>query len=677
MRRFSCPSLAAALIVALSFAPALADGPKDNLPDSVRRIPPPGVEVPPEDRQAIEKDLAELRAAIDGLEKSLAERPALLALLPDVEVYYKAVHDALAYDEIFDAKEIPIAKKLVQTGLARARELAEGKASWNTATGLVVRGYRSQIDGSVQPYGLVVPKEFSPEAARQFRLDFWCHGRGEKLSELAFINQRQNSPGEFTPPAAFVLHLYGRYCCANKFAGEIDCFEALADVQKHYPIDENRLVMRGFSMGGAACWQFLVHYPDRFAAAAPGAGFAETARFLNVFQNEQVQPTWYQKKLWRMYDCTDYALNTFNLPVVAYSGEIDRQKQAADVMAEAMKAEGLELVHIIGPKTAHSYEAGAKQKINELIDAAAAKGRNPLPEKIKFTTYTLRYNRCFWVAIDGLDEHWEKARVEAERGRTTTGDAMKIKTQNVSRLVLEFPARAGAGAQATIAIDGQSLKANFVPSGNLLTVRLHKTSGGWAIAKEPPTGPVKKPGLQGPIDDAFLGRFLMVRPTGKPHSEALGKWAADEMQHAMTHWRRQFRGEAPIKNDKDLAADDLEHANLVLWGDPSSNAVLANIAGRLPIQWTKEGVKVGDKTYDAATHVPVLVFPNPLNPERYVVVNSGFTFREYDYLSNARQVPRLPDWTVVDISTPPSSQWPGKIGDAGFFDEEWKLKKGE
>jgi len=71
--------------------------------------------------------------------------------------------------------------------------------------------------------------------------------------------------------------------------------------------------------------------------------------------------------------------------------------------------------------------------------------------------------------------------------------------------------------------------------------------------------------------------------------------------------------------------------------------------------------------------VPVLIYPNPLNPKRYVVINSGFTFREYDYLNNARQVPKLPDYAVVDIDTPPSSRRPGKIVTAGFFDEHWDL----
>ena len=71
-----------------------------------------------------------------------------------------------------------------------------------------------------------------------------------------------------------------------------------------------------------------------------------------MFQSEKVEPTWYEKKLWHMYNATDYALNIFNLPTVAYSGEIDKQKQAADVMAREMKKVGLELTHVIGPKTA-------------------------------------------------------------------------------------------------------------------------------------------------------------------------------------------------------------------------------------------------------------------------------------------------------------------------------------
>ena len=70
--------------------------------------------------------------------------------------------------------------------------------------------------------------------------------------------------------------------------------------------------------------------------------------------------------------------------------------------------------------------------------------------------------------------------------------------------------------------------------------------------------------------------------------------------------------------------------------------------------------------------MPVLIFPNPLNPTKYVVLNSGFTFREFDYLNNARQHPHLPDWAMIDVTTPADGKRPGRVAAAGFFDEMWR-----
>jgi hypothetical protein len=549
----------------------------------------------------------------------------------------------------------------------------------------------SKIDGSVQPYGLIVPESYQAKSPYRHRLDLWWHGRGETLSELNFIDQRQKSPGEFTPPHAFVLHPYGRYCNANKFAGEIDTFEALEHVKRHYPIDDDRIVARGFSMGGAACWQFAVHYPMMWCAAAPGAGFAETADFLKVFQKEKVEPTWYEQKLWHLYDCTDYALNLYNCPTVAYSGEIDPQKQAADMMAKALEKEGIRLVHIIGPKTPHRYHPAAQEEINRRIDRLAERGRDRVPTSIKFKTWTLRYNRMAWLRIDGLHRHWDWATVNVDR-LTTDPD---IRTLNVDALSLifgpgEFPgplptptfqapeaARAmlhPAAGKVSIGIDGQHVEGPAVMSDQSWTVSLRKEGDTWKVVDKADDGTLRKRhGLQGPIDDAFMDSFLFVRPTGTPHNDKVGTWTKAEMTHAVDHWRKQFRGDARVKNDNEVSPDDIAKHNLVLWGDPSSNQILAKIAAKLPISWDAKGVWVGDKSYDPGHHVPVLIYPNPLNPHKYVAINSGFTYREYDYLNNARQVPKLPDFAVVDIDTPPSARWPGKIVAAGFFGEQWEL----
>ncbi len=665
------------LLPVLVFAPGVglrADGPRDNLSDNVRRISPAGIAIPPEEEAALKAGIDQLGREIASLRDRLKGKPALLELLPDVQVYYNAVYYAVTYHEIFNAREIPVARTLLNQGLERARALAEVKAPWATATGLVVRGYVSRIDGSVQPYGLVVPASYRPDAPYRHRLNVWCHGRGETLSELNFIDGRQKSPGEFTPANAFVLHPYGRYCNANKFAGEIDLFEALDHARKHYPIDADRIAVRGFSMGGAACWQYAVHYAGRWAAAAPGAGFAETAKFLKVFQNEPVQPTWYERKLWHLYDCTDYALNLFNCPTVAYSGEIDKQKQAADVMARALAAEGLSLVHVIGPQTAHRYHPQAKEEINRRIDAIVARGRNPVPRRVRFTTWTLRYNDMLWLTVDGLDKHWERARVDAE---IVDDHTVRVGTGNVAALTLAMPAGwcpLDNTRRPRVVLDGQDLEAAPVLSDRSWAAHFRKTGDRWSAVASPEDGFLRKRhGLQGPIDDAFMDSFLMVRPTGKARHAAVGTWVAGEMAHAVEHWRRQFRGEARVKDDTAVTAADIASHNLILWGDPESNQVLAKIADKLPIRWDGQGVRVGKQTYAGDRHVPVLIYPNPLNPKKYVVLNSGFTYREYDYLNNARQVPKLPDYAVVDTRVPASARAPGGIVTAGFFGERWEL----
>jgi hypothetical protein len=101
--------------------------------------------------------------------------------------------------------------------------------------------------------------------------------------------------------------------------------------------------------------------------------------------------------------------------------------------------------------------------------------------------------------------------------------------------------------------------------------------------------------------------------------------------------------------------------------------MMRRVIDQLPIKWNEKAVVVGQASWEASQHAPVLIYPNPLNPKRYVVFNSGFTYREYDYLNNARQVPRLPDWAIVDIRTKPDSRYPGKIVTAGFFGEQWQV----
>ncbi len=648
--------------------PAAKAKAKQELPANPKKLsPPPGFPVSAEAKAEIMKGVAVLDGEILALQTSLKGQPKLLELLPDVQIYRNAAAYAVEDDIFYATNQTKSALAMVKQGMDRAAQLKAGQASWTTATGLVVRGFVSKLDGSVQPYGLVVPPSFKT-GNPPMRLDFWLHGRGDTLNEISFIEGRQKSVGEFAPENTFVLHPYGRFMNAFKFAGEVDVFEGLAHAMKHYPIDAKRVSMRGFSMGGAGTWHLGVHHADQWAAINPGAGFVDVKNYQKLDGDKLAKVPWYEQKLWAMYDPLVAPVNLNNSTLVAYSGEDDAQKAAADLMEAALAKEGTKMTHLIGPKTGHKYEPETKKKVAALVDAAAAKGVT-VPKKVTLVTQTLKWNKMHWVTVNALERHWEEARIEAD----ASGSGISVKVKNVEAFTI-----APSQAKGNVVIDGQNVGRWEVLGAIGGFGSFRKVNGKWGADTTGlvSTGykPTKQPNLQGPIDDAFMNSFIMVKPTGQPLNAQSGQWAQAEMKEALFQWRRQFRGPAQVKDDGAISDEDIENNNLILWGDPASNKVLAKIADKLPIKWTAKGVQVGDKTYDATKNAPVFIYPNPLNPSKYVVINCGFTFPQYSSGTNSQQTPKLPDWAVVDMSVPSGGRVEGKgIIDAAFFGEQWEL----
>ena len=322
------------------------------------------------------------------------------------------------YNEFFKPEEIGARQgNSCKQGRSAPTQLASGQAPWATATGLVVRGYVSKIDKSVQPYGLVVPPSYSPT-------------RAAPLAPRRLVPRPQRDPerGEFpiatasgTPANSrrrdtIVLHLYGRYCNANKLAGEVDFFEALDAVKRQYPIDENRIAGPRLQHGrrvGLAYRRALRRPVGGGRARAPAS--ARRRSFSRSADAKRSKPAWWEQKLWHLYDATDYAVNFFNIA----AGGLQRRDRWAEA-GRRHDGEG----HgrgghapdraWSGRRRAHRYHPDSKVEIDRMLDAIAARGRDPYPRKVRFTTWTLAYNQMKWVTVDALGKHWERARLDAE-----------------------------------------------------------------------------------------------------------------------------------------------------------------------------------------------------------------------------------------------------------------------
>ena len=654
-----------------------------------KQLPPPGIEVPESEKQKLQTRLegihSRLNAAIKRFDDSALWHP-------DIRVLTRAIELSLEQGLFFKKSDLDNAHTLLDEAQRRLSAVMKGKRGFevlglkNAKTAgqrneptLIVRGFVSQIDDSVQPYGLVIPPLFEAQSVDPVRLDVWLHGRGDSKTELQFLSERMQKVGQYSPTDTVVLHPFGRHCNAFKFAGETDVYEAISHVASTLPIDDQRIAIRGFSMGGAGVWHLSVHNPGKWFAANPGAGFVDTVVYQGWDKEPPFELNTTRQSLLRLYDVIPWVENLRNTRLVAYSGEVDRQRQAAERVLTAAADARIDVKHVIGQKMGHKIDEASKLLIDTELANWASETSSPMKE-IDYTTFTTKYSKCQWLAVTGLKRHYDPARLRASLKGT---NQVIVDTENVTHFSLDFSGYGWPDAKANtsnrnshslrLTLDGETFtiddmdeaegfQANFVIVGNQ-----------WSLDESDETLVRKRPGLQGPIDDAFCSRFLFVRPTRPAiHGEA-ERFVQREMAYAQKRWRELMRGNVRVVDDVDLTAKQIEENHLVCFGDFISNQFLRRIRNRLPINWTKETLRVGGKRFDPATHVPVFCYPNPANPRRYVVVNSGMTFREFSNVSNSRQIAMLPDWTIFDVTTDDDSIFAAKIVSEGFFDESWQL----
>jgi predicted esterase len=605
--------------------------------------------------------------------------------LAEVEIFHKAAAWVVRHNEFYSRDSAAWALKVLDLGLLRASQLAQGEKPWYHRTGQdSVRAYRSRIDGSVQPYAVSLPAAYGKDPRQQWRLDIVLHGRDTSLTEVKFIYHHDGA--NVTPKAqTFVrLDIYGRGNNAYRWAGEADIFEALESfltverlLGRGNLIDPNRVVLRGFSMGGAGTWQTGLHYPSRWCVLGPGAGFTTTHGYVRGLP-DPLPP--YQEKCLRIYDAVDYAENVFDVPVVAYAGADDPQLQAARNVEDRLKPLGIKMQLLIAPGLKHQFPPAWQKKAEAAYAeyAGPGHGREEYPKKVRFVTYTLKYPRCAWVEILGLGRHYDKALVDAEK----TDAGFNVKTENVRTLRLGLPEFAAPEA-LTLKIDGQEMTVRpYQSAAGQLNLYLERHGGGWRaelpqkLVVDRLRRPQKTEGVHGPIDDAFMSPFLCVRGTGKAWHGATETYAGAALRRFQAEWSKYLRGELPVKNDADVTEEDVLGKNLILFGDPASNSLLGQVLDRLPLRWTKEAITLGGKSYAADEHVPVLIYPSPLNTTRYVVVNTGHTFHADAFRgTNALLYPRLGDYAVLKLAPTDADPAGASVATAGIFDELWRVGK--
>src|SRR6185295_16595665 len=144
------------------------------------KVPPP-IEAKPQELATVKEKTAQ----IEALTKELKSKRVDPQLLADVEVYAHAGRMLLEFPELFGTQNaIDHSFIVLDQGIERAKQLQSGQPQWNQGK-KQIHAYYSEIDGSVQPYGITLPANYDP--ARPARLYVWLHGRQNNTTESEFI----------------------------------------------------------------------------------------------------------------------------------------------------------------------------------------------------------------------------------------------------------------------------------------------------------------------------------------------------------------------------------------------------------------------------------------------------------------------------------------------------------
>ena len=457
-------------------------------------------------------------------------------------------------------------------------------------TGPQVLTIFSNVDDSEQPYGLYLPKHFNP--AKKYPLVIMLHGAySNHRIALRRVFGKSNANGETDAEATRYFPKWKdiNYIVATPLArgtmgyqgiAEKDVYDVLADVEKRFPIDRNRVYLTGLSMGGGGTLWLGLTRPDIWAAIAPvcPAPPSETKSF---------------------------APNALNYPVSFHQGGADPvvNPQGTRDWVKLMKDLGIKVEYTEYPGVQHNcWEEAYK---DEAIFKWFSKfRRNPFPNRVRFVTDRYEYDSAYWLAIDELTPG-TLASVDA---KFTGVNKIDIQESNLGVFTLNLKGHPEfrPSRPVSITVNGKTMAAT---TKNAITLVLRDST--WAVREYNPQANAKRPGAEGPIWRAFAkGHVYIYGTAGNPSQEAL------EDRRSIAEDVSKWQAPLPLLffprtiSDKEVRPSDFGYSNLILFGTSETNSVIKELNDKLPIHF-----KGADSSYGL-----VYIYPDSAH---YVVVCSG------------------------------------------------------
>lgn len=519
--------------------------------------------------------------------------------------------------------------------------------------GARLRAFRSKIDGSFQNYSVRLPAAF--DSAGKWPLVVFPETGSPSLAGVFCLYPTLRGQGDFQD------------------LQEIDLLEAIAEVRRDFPIDDNLIYLS--APGGGTCLNLAVHYADQFAAVFSGVPALDEETGQGVTADGELQ-RWSRES--RTF--SGYAANLRNLPVYLLGCQGSCSPEYAGKCASDMREAGCPLEYREFAQAGESHNRPPESVYDDGLAWLCGWGRDLYPRRISWKSALLKYGKAYWLRFEQFEQPLVLGEIQAE---VTDVNQVECRTSNLQAFSMECsPELFTLERPVFVRIDGQRVILPARQKPGWVTFRKDVIHG-WDLERYRMVPPLfKHAGQEGPIPEAFLSPFVVVVGTQSPDRAMNQAWQQAAKEFACFWQACNSASSCRIIDDKDCDPELLSRYNVILFGDARDNLISELIGENIP--WRDALVPLVEKEIDleGPSLCSLVVYPtgNYGNDRLQVrlCANSPRAAeklsKQFNSLFNLEKQPEANscDYAVFDTG----SEAPDSMLLRGWFGTDWQVESG-
>ena len=444
-----------------------------------------------------------------------------------------------------------------------------------------------------------------------------------------------------------VLEPHGRGNTSYRGIGDMDVLRAIKLAKEKFNVDEDRVYLTGYSMGGGGTWHVGTRHPELFAAIAPVYGGWDYRGWIDEDDlAKKTERELFHLESWSSFAQAEALLTT---PLLISHGSkddlvnVDYSRYATRMMQQWP---GYSIRYREHPGKGHSLP-GCE---SEIVPWMLRHTRNDRPKRVRVRSARLETAAAHWVRVEQRDDPFAFIHVDAE---VTGPNTIKLRTENVLQIALSPGGKLVNTRQPVRVIwNGRNTGTHRYAKGGV-SLRADGYIPGQVF---------KTPRIEGPADNLTTTPFAIVLGTASK-DPAMRRFCEHHAERKRDSWEEWQHHKPRYFLDTEVTDEVMRNYSLHLFGGPSDNLVTRKLMKSIPLAISPGGFSINGCEVTAKDGAVSLTYPNPLNRDRYVVVvaaNSATGMFFADRLNYGA------DYAVADARG-------GVI--SGVFDKHWRFQE--